>query len=170
MTAIIEANPIKGISFAPPQKGDSCLLVIFGASGDLARRKLIPSLYNLACVGCMNPEFDVLGTGRTPMSDEDFRARYPRFRRGHVGRFRQAPALLHRRLHQTRLLREAGREVGPDVKIRLEPQSPVLSFYPGLRGAYHHRRASILRIESQRPRLGAYHRRKTLRTRSRLSA
>ena len=75
MTAIIEANPIKSISFEPPQKGDSCLLVIFGASGDLARRKLIPSLYNLACVGCMNPEFDVLGTGRTPISDEEFRSR-----------------------------------------------------------------------------------------------
>jgi glucose-6-phosphate 1-dehydrogenase len=50
-------------------------LIIFGASGDLARRKLIPSLYNLACVGCMNPNFEVLGIGRTPMSDEQFRAR-----------------------------------------------------------------------------------------------
>jgi len=75
MTAIIEANPIKGITLEPPQQGDSCLLIIFGASGDLGRRKLIPSLYNLACVGCMNPDFDVLGTGRTPMSDEQFRER-----------------------------------------------------------------------------------------------
>ena len=55
--------------------GESCLLVIFGASGDLTRRKLIPSLYNLACVGCMNPQFEVLGVGRTQMSSEEFRAK-----------------------------------------------------------------------------------------------
>ncbi len=74
MPATVEAKPIEGLSREPLPQGDSCLLIIFGASGDLARRKLIPSLYNLACVGCMNPEFEVLGLGRTPMSDEQFRA------------------------------------------------------------------------------------------------
>ena len=54
-------------------KGDSCVLVIFGASGDLTRRKLIPALYDLNCVGCMNPYFQVLGIGRTQLSNEDFR-------------------------------------------------------------------------------------------------
>ena len=34
------------------------------ASGDLTKRKLIPGLYNLACEGCMNPQFEVLGIGR----------------------------------------------------------------------------------------------------------
>jgi glucose-6-phosphate 1-dehydrogenase len=48
-------------------------LIIFGASGDLTKRKLIPGLYNLACEGCMNPEFEVLGIGRTPMRSEEFR-------------------------------------------------------------------------------------------------
>jgi glucose-6-phosphate 1-dehydrogenase len=48
-------------------------LVIFGASGDLTKRKLIPGLYNLSCDGCMNPEFEVLGIGRTPMTSEEFR-------------------------------------------------------------------------------------------------
>ncbi|MGB6773811.1 MAG: hypothetical protein WBE45_05490, partial [Terriglobales bacterium] len=38
--------------------GDSCVLIIFGASGDLTKRKLIPGLYNLACEGCMNPQFE----------------------------------------------------------------------------------------------------------------
>src|SRR5271169_2919659 len=75
MAATIKANPIEGLAPAGLPRGDSCLLIIFGASGDLARRKLIPSLYNLACVGCMNPDFKILGTGRTPMSDEQFRAK-----------------------------------------------------------------------------------------------
>ena len=73
--AVIEVNPLEKFSIEPLPAGDSCLLVIFGASGDLTRRKLIPGLYNLACVGCMNPQFEVLGVGRTPMSSEDFRSR-----------------------------------------------------------------------------------------------
>ncbi len=75
MSAVIEVNPLEKFSLEPLPAGDSCLLVIFGASGDLTRRKLIPSLYNLACVGCMNPQFEVLGVGRTEMSSEEFRAK-----------------------------------------------------------------------------------------------
>ena len=73
--AVIEMNPLEAFSMEPLPSGDSCVLVIFGASGDLTRRKLIPGLYNLACVGCMNPEFDVLGIGRTSMTSEAFRAK-----------------------------------------------------------------------------------------------
>ena len=73
MSAIIQANPVEKLSQEPLPTGDSCVLVIFGASGDLTKRKLIPGLYNLSCVGCMNPEFEVLGIGRTPMSSEEFR-------------------------------------------------------------------------------------------------
>ena len=54
------------------RKADSCLLVIFGATGDLTRRKLIPALYDLACVGCTNPNFDVLGIGRTQLTTTSF--------------------------------------------------------------------------------------------------
>src|SRR6202522_4101233 len=73
MSAIIQANPLEKFSQEPLPTGDSCVLVIFGASGDLTKRKLIPGLYNLSCEGCMNPEFEVLGIGRTPMSSEEFR-------------------------------------------------------------------------------------------------
>lgn len=73
MSTIIEASAVEKMSREPLPKGDSCVLVIFGASGDLARRKLIPSLYNLACAGCMNPQFEVLGLGRRPMLSEEFR-------------------------------------------------------------------------------------------------
>ena len=65
----------RGLGPAASPSGRLLPLTIFGASGDLARRKLIPSLYNLACVGCMTPDFEVLGIGRTPMSDEEFRAK-----------------------------------------------------------------------------------------------
>ncbi|MGA2878834.1 MAG: glucose-6-phosphate dehydrogenase [Bryobacteraceae bacterium] len=75
MSAVIDVNPLEKFSLEPLPTADSCLLVIFGASGDLTRRKLIPSLYNLACVGCMNPQFEVLGIGRTEMSSEEFRAK-----------------------------------------------------------------------------------------------
>jgi glucose-6-phosphate 1-dehydrogenase len=75
VSAVIEVNPLQQFSPEPPSVGDSCLLIIFGASGDLTRRKLIPGLYNLACVGCMNPQFEVLGVGRTPMTSEEFRSK-----------------------------------------------------------------------------------------------
>src|ERR1700691_214453 len=73
MSAIIQASPLEKLSQEPLPTGDSCVLVIFGASGDLTKRKLIPGLYNLSCEGCMNPEFEVLGIGRTPMSSEEVR-------------------------------------------------------------------------------------------------
>jgi glucose-6-phosphate 1-dehydrogenase len=75
LATVIEANPLEKFSLEPLPAGDSCLLIIFGASGDLTRRKLIPGLYNLSCVGCMNPKFEVLGVGRTPMRSEEFRAK-----------------------------------------------------------------------------------------------
>ena len=52
----------------------SCTLVIFGASGDLARRKLLPAVYNLALDGLLPSHFAVLGFSRTSHDDEHFRA------------------------------------------------------------------------------------------------
>jgi glucose-6-phosphate 1-dehydrogenase len=52
---------------------DPCVMVIFGATGDLTRRKLIPALYNLASQQLLSREFAVIGIGRTPMSDEEAR-------------------------------------------------------------------------------------------------
>jgi len=52
---------------------EPCVIVIFGASGDLTRRKLMPALFHLACEGCMAGQFRVLGIGRQAMSDEAFR-------------------------------------------------------------------------------------------------
>jgi glucose-6-phosphate 1-dehydrogenase len=54
---------------------DPCILVIFGASGDLTQRKLIPALYELSRGGhAPLPErFAIIGVSRTPMSDDAFR-------------------------------------------------------------------------------------------------
>ncbi|MEO8509612.1 MAG: glucose-6-phosphate dehydrogenase [Chloroflexota bacterium] len=50
-----------------------CTMVIFGATGDLAERKLGPALYNLLLGGFLPPEFTVVGFARRPLSDEAFR-------------------------------------------------------------------------------------------------
>jgi len=55
--------------------GDPCVMVIFGAAGDLTRRKLFPALYNLANNQLLSREFAIIGVAHNPMSSEDFRER-----------------------------------------------------------------------------------------------
>jgi len=52
---------------------DPCVMVIFGASGDLTKRKLIPALYNLAKDNLLSKEFALVGVARNEMSSEQFR-------------------------------------------------------------------------------------------------
>ena len=52
---------------------DPCAIVMFGASGDLAKRKLLPALYDLALHSCLAPRFRLLGFARTEMNDDAFR-------------------------------------------------------------------------------------------------
>jgi glucose-6-phosphate 1-dehydrogenase len=49
-------------------------MLIFGATGDLTRRKLLPALYRLVQQGLVPNEFAILGTARQPMSEAEFRA------------------------------------------------------------------------------------------------
>jgi glucose-6-phosphate 1-dehydrogenase len=49
-------------------------LTIFGATGDLAKRKLLPALYNLAHEGALPERFNLIGSSRSDMPDEDYRA------------------------------------------------------------------------------------------------
>lgn len=51
---------------------DPCTMVIFGAAGDLTKRKLIPALYNLAKADLLAEEFAIVGVAHNPMSNEDF--------------------------------------------------------------------------------------------------
>ena len=58
---------------AAKEHPDPCLVLIFGASGDLTKRKLIPSLYELHVSGQLPSRVAVLGISRTPMSDGAYR-------------------------------------------------------------------------------------------------
>ncbi len=63
-------NPfVEGRVLSPP----STILVIFGASGDLTGRKLVPGCYNLFKDGYLPESFSIVGVSRTPLSDEAFR-------------------------------------------------------------------------------------------------
>src|SRR5687767_1674797 len=48
-------------------------MTIFGATGDLSKRKLLPALYNLAHEGALAERFNLVGSWRGEMSDEEFR-------------------------------------------------------------------------------------------------
>ena len=64
-------EPARGT--VPP--GDPCLIVIFGASGDLTKRLLMPALYNLACDGLLPEQFAIVGIALDELTTEDFRGR-----------------------------------------------------------------------------------------------
>src|SRR5579884_3780696 len=58
-------------------------LVIFGGTGDLAHRKILPALYNLAHEGALPERFELIGIARSPHSDDEFRE----VARGSIGRY-----------------------------------------------------------------------------------
>jgi glucose-6-phosphate 1-dehydrogenase len=67
------ANPLRE---AMPRAAapEPCAVVLFGATGDLTSRKLVPALYNLAREGMLPAALAVLGFARRPKTDEQFRA------------------------------------------------------------------------------------------------
>ncbi|HKG64916.1 MAG TPA: glucose-6-phosphate dehydrogenase [Solirubrobacteraceae bacterium] len=66
-----EENPlVEGLERLPVP---GTTLVIFGATGDLARRKLLPAIYNLAHEGALPERFNLIGVSRRDQSDDDFR-------------------------------------------------------------------------------------------------
>ena len=67
-------NPLRaGIRLGPT--AEPCVVVIFGATGDLTRRKLLPALYRLAQQHLIPAEFAILGVSRQQMSDQEYRAK-----------------------------------------------------------------------------------------------
>ena len=57
------------------QVSSPAMMVIFGASGDLANRKLLPAIYKLSQQRLLPPNFVILGYARSPLSDDEFRLR-----------------------------------------------------------------------------------------------
>lgn len=72
MTASLNENPLEDAS-RPKKNVDPCILVIFGATGDLTGRKLMPALYNLARDGQLPGHFACVGFARRPKTNEEFR-------------------------------------------------------------------------------------------------
>jgi glucose-6-phosphate 1-dehydrogenase len=73
-SSFFKSNPLReGLGLERPI--EPCVLVIFGASGDLTRRKLLPALFNLAQQNLLPQGFSVLGVARSPMSHDQFRDR-----------------------------------------------------------------------------------------------
>jgi glucose-6-phosphate 1-dehydrogenase len=73
-----QTQPLVGTTPQADPQADSppsepCVMLIFGASGDLTKRLLVPALYNLACDGLLNENFAVLGSANNPMTTEAFR-------------------------------------------------------------------------------------------------
>lgn len=66
-----------------PLRPDTHVIVVFGANGDLARRKLLPALFHLYQEGLLPERFTVIGTSRSALSDTEFRD----FARGAVDEF-----------------------------------------------------------------------------------
>ena len=72
MSAIlIEPDPVKMEHPALPQ-ADPCVVVIFGSTGDLTKRKLMPALFDLCRLGCLE-QVRILGIGRQPMPEDEYR-------------------------------------------------------------------------------------------------
>ena len=72
MQTVTASNPLlEGIRVE--RAPDPCIMVIFGASGDLTKRKLIPAMFDLARQGLLPEGFTIVGVGRTAMDHDSFR-------------------------------------------------------------------------------------------------
>ena len=74
MDSIANDNPLReGLRLE--RTAEPCTVIIYGASGDLTKRKLVPALYRLSQERLLPGEFAVVGISRSPMSHDDFRAK-----------------------------------------------------------------------------------------------
>jgi len=67
-------NPLRA-GLRMERTAEPCTVVIFGASGDLTKRKLVPALYRLVQERLVPAEFGIVGVARSPMSNEEFRTK-----------------------------------------------------------------------------------------------
>ena len=180
MSPVIEAEIEQKLQRPALPKADPCTLVIFGASGDLTRRKLIPALYDLCGEGCMSACFEVVGTGRTQMTDEQFResmyeaAKTSKDVRGFSEekweKFRPAPALHRGRSLLARPLSRAALVAGADAAQRLQSQPALLRLHSRFVRRRNRLRPAIGRTQPRGKGLVAHHSGKALWPRSRFGA
>lgn len=83
---MVQAEVLTRTQRIPGRVADPCIMVIFGAAGDLTRRKLVPALYNLAKAELLSREFAILGIAHSPMSTDEFRGKLSEDIRHYAGR------------------------------------------------------------------------------------
>jgi len=71
MTEVVDQSETVA-SLAPPSQVEPHVIILFGATGDLAARKLLPGLLHLAMTGMM-PEYRIVGSSTSTLTDEEFR-------------------------------------------------------------------------------------------------
>jgi glucose-6-phosphate 1-dehydrogenase len=69
-----DSNNVKPPAEAPARRADPCVMVIFGVTGDLTKRKLIPALCNLIASKLLPDQFAVIGVANNDLTTESFRA------------------------------------------------------------------------------------------------
>jgi glucose-6-phosphate 1-dehydrogenase len=128
--AITQENPLlEGLPMA--QTPEPCVLVVFGASGDLTRRKIFPALYALALRRLLPESFAVLGVARSEWTDEEFRS------------------------HMEEAVREFGRdEFRQDVWERLAEATSYRTLEFGDDAAEDEMKAFMERVDDERGTLG----------------
>jgi glucose-6-phosphate 1-dehydrogenase len=72
MTSATSASPPPGRVRGSMPRPDDHLIVMFGATGDLARRKLLPGLFRLAVAGLMPDRYQIIGSARRDLTAEQF--------------------------------------------------------------------------------------------------
>ena len=86
----IHVPPAAQVVDAPPRRqprpADPCILVIFGASGDLTKRLVVPALYNLARSGVLPDDFALIGVARSEKSVESWRGELREMLQSFVGK------------------------------------------------------------------------------------
>ncbi|MFA5329484.1 MAG: glucose-6-phosphate dehydrogenase [Prolixibacteraceae bacterium] len=107
------------------KNSESHILVIFGASGDLTKRKLIPALYELHTQDLLPEKFAVLGVSRTELSDESFREKMLEFLPDEEHNRKDIEAFLEHLHYQP--LSTADSSDYPGLKTRLEKLSKDLA-------------------------------------------
>jgi glucose-6-phosphate 1-dehydrogenase len=109
---------------------DPCLLVIFGASGDLTSRKLIPAMYEMTRSGALHEKTRIVGVSRSQKTDEQWREELKPWVKDHAKGFDEAAwARLASRIHYF-----AGDAVKPDCYPALRQKLDDMGAAHGTRG------------------------------------
>src|SRR5688572_9413408 len=95
------------------ETAEPCVMVIFGATGDLTKRKLLPAIYNLAKDGHLPDQFAIVGVGRQELERDEFRSQSLEHLKEFAGKGLDEKSLhwLHERLYYT------GGDFGEDKQL-----------------------------------------------------